>query len=423
MADASTIDFDSLMSQPSSATPQGGGQTIDFDSLMAKQAPAPVGKSSGLVANVGAGLNEAIANTAGAPVDLLTGAVNLLGRGISSGYQPIQNPVGGSESIKSGLGLLGADPENVTANTAPERVARNVGQGIGSMVVPGIGAEAALGSAAASKLGPVSGSILAALRGGAETPASAGATAGNIGKNALIGAGAGTGQGVAEEAAPEGQKGLWGTAGALLGSALPISGEAAFRFAMSRPTVQAEAANRVLGNVTDQEAFKTAMNEPVPDVPGVTSTPAKMANDAGALQMENWARNQRQETFGEGAAQDNAARVAALKSVAPTAGMSPGQLVTNHLDRLDASLGAVESAASARAQDTLAQIGVGHEPMDIGDAIPSIRRTARSCVTLCRKVRQPVMLLSQGYGISPDRMVIWPSTILPRRRQSPKLVG
>ena len=373
MADAPTIDFDSLMAQP--AAPPSGG-TIDFDSLMASGPPPAQSTGSGVVGNVGAGINESIAQTAGLPVDLMTGAANLVGKGVNAGaralgaksdvYQPIVNPVGGSQSIERGMGLLGADPANVQAATPGEKIARSVGQGVGSMVVPGIGSEAALASGAADSLGPAAKGILGALRGSAETPATAGATAANVGRNALIGAGAGVGQGVAQQAAPPGYETLWGTAGALLGSAVPIGGEAAFRWAMSHPSIPTAAADRVVGNLSDPAQFQSKLNEPGQDVPGVTSTPAKITNDAGALQMENWARNQSPETFGASAAQDNAARATALKGVAPEAGLSPGQMVTQHLDALDAAQSAVETAAQARAAETMHGIGGGADTEDLG---------------------------------------------------------
>jgi hypothetical protein len=373
MADAPTIDFDSLMAQP--ATPPSGG-TIDFDSLMASSAPPAQSTGSGVVRNVGAGINESIAQTAGLPVDAITGAANLIGKGVNAGvralgaksdvYQPIVNPVGGSQSIERGMGLLGADPANVAATTPGQKIARSIGQGVGSMVVPGIGSEAALASGAADSLGPAAKGILGALRGSAETPATAGATAANVGRNALIGAGAGVGQGVAQQAAPPGYETLWGTAGALLGSAGPIGGEAAFRWAMSHPSVPTAAADRVVSNLSDPAQFQSKLNEPSQDLPGVTSTPAKITNDAGALQMENWARNQSPETFGASAAQDNTARATALKGVVPEAGLSPGQMVTQHLDALDAAQNAVETAAQARAAETMHGIGGGADTEDLG---------------------------------------------------------
>src|SRR6185436_293091 len=66
------------------------------------------------------GFNEAAADIAGAPVDAMTWALNRYGGKVNeiakaagaSGdiFGRIEHPVGGSESIKSGLGLIGIDP-------------------------------------------------------------------------------------------------------------------------------------------------------------------------------------------------------------------------------------------------------------------------------------------------------------------------
>lgn len=101
--------------------------------------------STNLVEQVGTGTSEGIANMAGLPVDAMTGALNWgMGR---LGMDPIQNPVGGSESIK---GLLDPFMSDVPPQSMPQRIGRRVGQDVGSGAVAaplaGIGSLGGLGT-------------------------------------------------------------------------------------------------------------------------------------------------------------------------------------------------------------------------------------------------------------------------------------
>src|SRR5690242_17811993 len=157
----------------------GAGSTAASDDwsaypLVRKASPSlPDGRVGGNAANIAAGANEALAGFAGAPLDLMTGGVNALLRLPSAGEplatptplpmpghfgmsgspnvarinpamgaaaegaaisppqtsvsaEPIQiiNPVGGSESIKSLMGLIGADPRNVVPENDIQKLER-----------------------------------------------------------------------------------------------------------------------------------------------------------------------------------------------------------------------------------------------------------------------------------------------------------
>jgi hypothetical protein len=95
-------------------------------------ARARAAASTNLVEQVGTGTSEGIANMAGMPVDMLTKGINAVG-GLA-GMSPIQNPVGGSESLK---GLLDPFMSDVGPQTAAQRIGRRVGQDVGSGVVAG----------------------------------------------------------------------------------------------------------------------------------------------------------------------------------------------------------------------------------------------------------------------------------------------
>src|ERR1700722_650159 len=93
------------------------------------------------------GFNESLADVVGAPVDLAKAGLQGIGSVENKivtglGGQPLTdpyagvNPIGGSESIKSALGVIGADPRATPAETGPERVVRGVGGGVASMLGP-----------------------------------------------------------------------------------------------------------------------------------------------------------------------------------------------------------------------------------------------------------------------------------------------
>lgn len=92
------------------------------------------------------GINEGIANTLGAPVDLLTAGLNLIPQGINAiantNIPTIQNPVLGSQQIKDwmGQGNMVFDP----SQDQSKQFVRRVGQSVGAAAVPiGTGASAA----------------------------------------------------------------------------------------------------------------------------------------------------------------------------------------------------------------------------------------------------------------------------------------
>jgi hypothetical protein len=95
---------------------------------------------TGYVANTAAGGNAAAANTLGAPVDLTTGALNLVPRAINAvagtNLPTMQNPVGGSQWIQSAMGLIGADPRNVVPGSFGEQMARTAAGGAVSALLP-----------------------------------------------------------------------------------------------------------------------------------------------------------------------------------------------------------------------------------------------------------------------------------------------
>lgn len=106
------------------------------------EAPAPP-PQTGVLGQVGTGMNEGIADMLGAPVDMATAGLNWLGGKV--GMDPIQSPVGGSQSLR---GLLSPFMTAEEPQTAGQRIARRVGQevGAGAVAAPvaGIGSAGSL---------------------------------------------------------------------------------------------------------------------------------------------------------------------------------------------------------------------------------------------------------------------------------------
>ena len=107
---------------------------------------------SGVLANLGAGGNQAITGALGLPVDVATAVLNLVPHAINAvagtDIPTIQNPIGGSHSLNQLLGLIGANPEKVQQTGPADVYARALGQGVVGAVAPALGAEAAAGSMA-----------------------------------------------------------------------------------------------------------------------------------------------------------------------------------------------------------------------------------------------------------------------------------
>jgi hypothetical protein len=113
--------------------------------------PAPYRGALAGADQLSSGLNEGIAALAGAPVDLLTGALNMGAKGVNylagTDIPQIENPLGGSDSIKSALDPLISDVEPQTGGQRYlRRIGREVGFGVPAAMtgaaIPGYGATA-----------------------------------------------------------------------------------------------------------------------------------------------------------------------------------------------------------------------------------------------------------------------------------------
>lgn len=132
--------------------------------LMARQATAKQAPQTNMIEQSMSGVNEGLASLAGAPVDLMTGALNLGSRGINAvagtDIPQIENPAGGSGTFRDILAPTISDVE--PQNTA-QRFGRRIGQDLGAAVIPG----GAVMRAAQAPMKVAGGTMLAATGSGA----------------------------------------------------------------------------------------------------------------------------------------------------------------------------------------------------------------------------------------------------------------
>jgi hypothetical protein len=273
-----------------------------------------------LVLNTESGANSALASTLGAPVDLVNAGLRKVGLPVS------EKPFGGSESIKSAMGLIHANPDAVVPQNEAERIAHGVGEGAGSAVLLPLGGEAL---AAGKVISPAAAATTRAALGAPDA------------LNATIGAASGAGSTIAADAVPEPYKPLAATIGGMVGGAPVVAAHGAATLTKAgvdalRDRVTEEGAKRLVGKemaaaATDQVAARENLtNQPHEMVPGSTGTTGQVAGDTGLLNWERGVRQQNPAEFNNREAEQNSARVAHLESVQPSGNVAdlPGVIAS-----------------------------------------------------------------------------------------------
>lgn len=324
---------------PDAVAPYTVGQMISRD-INAPQT------GSGLVENFVHGANEAIANTAGMPVDAATYALKKLGL-----YTTDKAPVLGSDWIMKNYFGNFYDPKKVVAATAPERVARVAGAGATSVVFP-----------EASER-----------------------TIGDLLKQGLTGSLIGTGSGAAQETVPDKYKNVVGVLGGLA-TGLTLHGanllknvavtqakKAAtpFAAAISNNAAQSGAANVLAKNMSDYPTVSAALANGTNElVPGSRPTTFEQTGDMGLGSLQHTAETEDREPFRIRAAAQNSARVAALNGIQPTG--SPADLssaLSSQFRDMDAQTAAHVDQLFASARDKAAALGGSNTPESYGETI------------------------------------------------------
>lgn len=333
--------------------------------------------------NALAGTNTGIASVAGFPVDATAWAMNkgisginrIAGRDV---VPAIQEPFGGSESIKHGMASIGIPTDSVEAKSTAEKVARGAGEGAGSLVT-GAGL-VSLGKTAGVLGGKYAGPILETIFGKPDAG------------TAAVGATTGAGSELAGEIAPEPYKPAARLVGGLIGGAVPLTGRVLYeggKFAVqaardfSEPFTQAgqeRIAGRTIKNAADNPAAVADVltNGPGELVPGSKPTTFQQTGDLGLGQLERRVRTQNPPQFIEREASQNAARQDAIGGVqAEGYPVSVAERFRSLRSSLEDNLDNEISASRQRADQTISKLGDGGTAEAHGAIMRGLAQSAR----------------------------------------------
>lgn len=352
-----------------------GDPFADLDrSVPAQQAAdkAKLATPSSLVGQIGSGLSQGAIDILGLPGDLITGAGNLVSRGINAAtgsHIPIVTSPIGSEAIGNAFGAINPrmNPANVPPQNTAEALARGIGAGAASALVPemAVSGVAPLISGAAPR---VAEALPAAFGSGANNAA--------LAKNAAIGAGAGLAGEGAAAASPDAVKPYARLAGNLVGGATggllaeaPGAAGAAVRAGReyAQPFTaggQSAAADAIFANkiVQDRaaalEALRNYQGSAIPEA-GAEAAPTtfQATGDMGIGAGERAFETANPIPFQQRRTAQNNARVAVLERLQPTG--DPGQVAAHiqaQLADLDDMTNGIVGQATKRAQTAGAAI-------------------------------------------------------------------
>jgi hypothetical protein len=367
-----------------------------FEPLREKNYEAPKSSFGSIAQQFPVGFNEALADTLGLPADVVAGALNLAFKGINKGARAagltddrtqvlseIKKPFGGSESLKDALGVIGADPRAVPANTAAEKIARGAGGGVAAMLVP----EAAVGAAArAGVLAPEAAATASRIVGASKTPGDAATSA------AVGAAGGATGEGAAE-VVPDEYKPVARVGGALVGGGAAaltaetphavgqgIRGAREFAKPLSVEGREELAGGTLASRAENVGDVKAALdNAPREIVPGSRPTTFQVTGDMGLGALEREQQTKHPQAFMQRRAEQNEARVEALRGVQPEG--NPAEVanaVRRSLQDIDAMTAGAVDRATQRAQGANQELGGHGSPEGYGATLRGAAQDAEN---------------------------------------------
>lgn len=234
-----------------------------------------IGRSP-IVSQALSGVNEGIANIAGAPVDLAAGALDLVTGGRARFGE---RPLGGSRALKEALAGAGATGPAADPSQRGQRYARSVGRNVaeGLAVLAPVGAAGRVKSVAeAAKKGSIPAQIAAGV---AQRPAAAGAL--ETGAGALAGVGG-------ETLDPRGDDPTMRAIGEIAGGVAgpgALAGAAKIAGKVSPTTYLARAATSAVPAVARKRAGdlarKTLGEQVTPDMIAETQRTGRLADEMG----------------------------------------------------------------------------------------------------------------------------------------------
>lgn len=340
-----------------------------------------------------AGFNEGLANALGLPVDLVAGALRMAGAPIG------ETPFGGSASIKKGMGLVGANPEDIPISGTAEKYIRAAGRGAGEAV--GMqGTAGGLTRMGLDVVAPKTADIMNKIMGGRAPTTGPGGkireavrAVAPVSENALIGAGGGAGAEAAMEAVPDRYKPIAGMGGGMAGG-LSVSGLMKGVEALVPPVKSAvqnffnpvteagqyrAAAKRAADNVTSVERAKDILeNEPREILPkSQPTTPEVLADQKlGSLMLERQKNDAA--PFMERRGERAAARAEALDQAAPAGSpVAVSQKLDRELRNLENQEQQITQQDLRGAQAAAANLGVQQPPEATGSTMRNLLDAAK----------------------------------------------
>jgi hypothetical protein len=366
MTEPGELPFEAINGVAPTAAPAVSDDELPFEAINGGAPAPPDADMRSLVASPAIGFNRGVADVLGFPVDATNWTMSKLGLPTSS------TPFGGSESIKKGMGLIGANPDTAqhTPRSQLEKILQSSGEGAAAMVAP----EAIIGGMAASglKMAPRVAEAADTLFGSGQTPA----------KNAIIGASAaGTGEAAAQHfpdspgwamTARMAGNLVGGGAGMAATEAPAVVGAVKNFVAPMREAGQKQLAGQTLSDALTNRAgtMEALDNAPREIVPGSTPTTFQLTGDMGLGSLERQQATQNPAAFNDLRAAQNQARVDALGGIQQAG--SPEDVsahLRSRLDELDQQAGAIQSTAAQRAQTASGALGGNQSPGFYGDAI------------------------------------------------------
>jgi hypothetical protein len=365
---------------------QGPNYFAQFDHLR-DQSSARTSSVGSIARQLPVGFNEGLTDVVGLPVDAMTWALNkgIEGANYLTGADipEITHPVGGSESLKDVLGVIGADPRKTPATTAPERIARATGAGAAAMIA--LEAEVAL----LGRAGVLSPEIVE----GAGRYFGRSAGAGDVVGSAGVGAAGGAGGEAAAEVSPPAYQPLARVGGVVVGGGLGLAGVAGVRAIpgavrgagefvapMTETGREALAARMLESRAENPTAVRDALaNAPQEIVPGSKPTTFQLTGDMGLGALEREQQTKYPADFMQRRADQNTARIDALTAIQPTGSpVEVAKTLRASLQDIDAiTHGAVERAAQ-EAQRAVQGLGGEGSPEQYGAALRGVLQDAEN---------------------------------------------
>lgn len=340
-----------------------------------------------------AGFNEGLANTLGLPVDLVASVLRTAGAPIG------ETPFGGSASIKKGMGLVGANPEDIPISGTAEKYIRAAGRGAGEAV--GMqGTAGGLTRMGLDVVAPKTADVMNKIMGGRAPTTGPGGpireavrAVAPVAENALIGAGGGAGAEAAMETVSDKYKPIAGMGGGMAGG-LSVSGLLKGVEAIVPPVKSAvqnffnpvteagqyrAAAKRAADNVTSVEQAKDILeNEPREILPkSQPTTPEVLADQKlGSLMLER--QKNEAAPFMERRGERAAARTEALDQAAPAGSpVAVSEKLDRELQNLENQERQIAQQDLRGAQAAATNLGVQQPPEATGSTMRNLLDAAK----------------------------------------------